>query len=339
MKSVLKHIAAAAAISLSALLLIAGVALFSSDSADASEYYNIKKPAANAVYKVGDKVPVSFYAGVTITETKCDAWGRPVSTTYETMPAEVRVFKGSTLLFKKSFTYTAPTTITTSFVPKTTGTLKICVYGHDRGLNQHTMDLQATQTIKVKKKAASAVKRVKPVISVERTAKKQATITCENDYGYGMKVYRSLKKNGTYKLIKSVKKGTFVDKKLKASKVYYYKVKLFAKSGKKTYTSKWSAKKKADKYTAGISLSYTASKGVKVFWRKINGAGYYLVSRNTKGTSGEYEVISCEDNTTTVYYDKDVEKGKTYYYAVIAEDEASKLVGKYMTNQFKIKIP
>ncbi len=38
-------------------------------------------------------------------------------------------------------------------------------------------------------------------------------------------VYRSTSKNGEYKKIKTVKKTTFTNKKLKAGKQYFYKVK------------------------------------------------------------------------------------------------------------------
>ena len=191
----------------------------------------------------------------------------------------------------------------------------------------------------MKSKKASAVKRVKPKIEVNRTSKKSAEITCTNDLGYGMKIYRATKKNGAYKLIKTVSKATYTDKKLSAKKVYYYKVRLFAKSGKKVYLSKWSSKVKADKYKPGITLSYSASKGVKVSWQKIKGAGYYLICRGTGGVNAGLDVISCESNSTTTFYDKDVQKGTTYYYGVVGEKDNEVIVGKYMSDAYKIKVP
>lgn len=323
---------------LTGLLFLAVFMLFGT-RAQASQYHYFKEPKTNASYTVGTKIPVSFYCGVTISETKCDAWGRPTETVYETMPATLKVFKGNTEIHSVKFTYTKETTIATTYTPKTTGTLKLCLYAHNRGLNNKTEELQDTITIKVKKAKATKVKKIKPVIEVERTGKKTATISCPDNYGFGMKIYRSEKKKGKYKLIKTTSKATFTDKKLAANKSYFYKVRLYGKKGKKTYLSKWSAVKSVGKYDAAkIKLSYSASSGVKVTWQKITGAGYYLVGRNTTGASGEYEIISCEGSDTTTFYDKDVAKGKTYYYCIIAEKGNSEAVGKHIGNQYKITV-
>lgn len=322
----------------SGLLLTAAFLFMGPKSTEASQYYYFKEPTANASVTAGNKINISFYAGVVVSKTECDDWGRPSTTTYETMPVTLKIYKGSTLLATQNFTYTRGTTIETTYTPSATGTLTLKLFGRNVGLNVTEQSLQDTISIKVKKRKASAAKTVKPVIVVERTAKTAVKITCTNDCGYGMKIYRATKKNGKYTLIKTTSKATFTDKKVSAKKVYFYKIRLFAKSGKKEYLSKWSVKVKAEKYVSGkITLSYSASKGVKVSWKEISGAGYYLVARSTTG-SGEYDVISCEDATTTTYYDKDVVKGKTYYYAIIAEDESSQGVGKYMDKKYKIKI-
>ena len=305
----------------------------------ASTYYYFESPSAGASYKVGDKIPVSFYVGVVRKTTKFDAWGNVSSTTYDVMPVTFKVYKGATEVYSESFTYTKGTTLNTTFIPKTAGTLKLQIYGCNMSLTSTAQVLQDTITITVKKKKATAVKSIKPAVSVTRTAKKAVEITCTNDYGFGMRVYRATKKNGTYKLIKVTAKSTFTDKKIAATKAYYYKVRLYAKSGKKTYLSKWSYKKLAGKYKPGVTLTYTASKGVKVTWSKITGAGYYLVYRNNAGVGKEYECISCEDKATTTFYDKDVVKGKTYYYGVVAEKGDAEPVGKHFSNAFKIKIP
>ena len=325
---------------LPALLLFALFAPAGAQQASASEYYYFKTPSSGASYTVGTKIPISFYAGVVIKQTKMDAWGNPSSVTYSDMPVTLKVLKGNTVLYSEEFTYTKGTTIETSYKANDTGTLKLQIYGKSLGLNVTEQTLQATLTIKVKKKKASAVKSIKPKIAVERTDKKIAEITCSNSSGFGMKVYRATKKNGKYKLVKTTSKSTYTDKKLSAKKVYYYKARLYAKSGNKTYVSKWSAKKIAAKFKSGkVTLSYSSSKGVKVTWAKISGAGYYLVGRNTVGTKGEYEVIECGDSKTTTFYDKDVVKGKTYYYSIVAENGDTEVVGKYMSDAYKITIP
>ena len=63
----------------------------------------------------------------------------------------------------------------------------------------------------------------------------------------GYKIYRATKKNGKYKVIKTIKKaGTlkYTDRKLKRGRKYYYKVRTYTKIGSKTYLGKWSKVKK-----------------------------------------------------------------------------------------------
>lgn len=310
------------------LMLMAAYLPFAGETADATAYYSFSTPAAGASYKVGQKIPVKFWVGVEETYTSMDAWGRPESTTYNDMPATFKVFKGDTELYSEDFTYTKAQYIETTYTPTTTGTLKLCVYGRDYGLKTHN-GLQVTTTVKVKKPKPSAVLKLKPEITVERIAKKKALITCTSNYGYGMKIYRAASKNGKYKLIKTTKKSTFTDSKISASKVYYYKVKVYAKGSKKTYLSKWSKKTKAEKYSAGLNLSYSSSAGVKVKWKKVNGAGYYLVRKSTSGIPGENDDAMCYGGDDTQCYDKEVKKGKTYYFTVTAYKNDDTLIKKY----------
>ena len=184
---------------------------------------------------------------------------------------------------------------------------------------------------------APSVKTIKPEVIVTRTAQKSAEIACENRSGLSMQVFRAPKKSGTYKLIVTTAKSTYVDKTIAANKAYYYKVRLSAKSGKKTLLSKFSAVAQAAKYVDGdITLSYSSSKGVKVSWKAMKGAGYYLLFRSV-GNDDEYKEVACVGSETTTYFDKDVQKGKTYYYAVIAEKNDAEFVGKYLDPKYKIK--
>ncbi len=322
MKKILKRMSAillALVIAFAYLPLLGG-------QANAETYFSFSQPTAGATFKAGNKVTVKFWAGTQIEHTVFDGWGQPSYTEYEEMPVTLKVFKGNTEIYSQQYTYTKATYILTTFTPKSAGTLKLCIYGCNRGLAK-VQELQATTTIKVKKAKASKIKKVKPEITVERTAKNKAKIVCTTDYGYGMKVYRATKKNGKYKLIKKTSKNTFTDKTLKASKTYYYKIKLYAKSGKKTYQSKWSAKTLADKYVDGLSLVKVSS-GVKIKWKAVSGTGYYLIRRSTKGVPGEDDVISCEGGETTEYIDTEVQKGKTYYYSVTSYKDGDESVQK-----------
>ena len=305
------------------LMLFSMFLMFGSKTVQASQYYYFTSPAENSTFKAGNKISVSFYAGVVIKETKFDAWGNPSEVIYQDMPVTFKVFKGSTELYSKELTYQKGTTLTVSFIPNTTGTLKLCIYGRNMGLNVTSQTLQDTRLIKVKAKSPAAVKKIKPAVTVERTAKKKAVISCSNDLGFGMKVYRSAKKKGKYKLVKTVKKNTFTDKKIAGTKVYYYKVRLFAKKGKKIYLSKWSAPQKAAKYVPSADTSVlkvkvaNTTRGVKVSWKKYSKAGYYLVSRATS-SKGEGEVLTCNGKDEITFTDNTAAKGKTYYYTVTA---------------------
>ena len=323
------------------LFLLAVFIIAGAGRAEASTYYYFKTPANGGTFTLGDEIPISFYAGVVIRTTNMDAWGRPSSTSYETMPVTLKVFQGEKELDSFRFEYTSGTTIETTYTPKTTGILKLCIYGRNMGLNVIEETLQDTIKIKVKKPSASAITSMKPEVEVVRIAKKKAEITNLTNLGQGMEIYRSEKKNGKYVLIGKTTKTTYTDTKIKASKEYYYKIRIYSKTKKKTYKSPYSNKAKAEIFTgAKIVLSYSKSKGVKVTWKKIKGAGYYLVGRNTKGVNGEYEIIQCcESNGPLTFYDKGVKKGKTYYYCIIAEKGDAQPVGKYMNAAYKIKIP
>ena len=334
MDAVMKRIASFAAV----LLLAAAIVPLGAQTAQAHEHFYFKGPDSGSVYKIGDSIPVSFFAGIVIKNTQFDAWGQPSSTTYETMNAQLKVFKGKTELYSQDFTYTSGETLEATYTPKTTGTLTLRIYGQRMALNDKTMVQYDSITVKVNKLKPASVKSIKPKISVDRVDKKAVEITCENDSGFGMKVFRADKKKGPYKLIKSTKKSTFTDKKVNAKKTYYYKVRLWAKGGSKTYLSKWSAAKKAGKFTARMKVVNAGAKGVKVSWMKIKGADYYLIARNSKGPSAEYDVISCEGADTLTFYDKDVTKGRTYYYMVLGQKGDDDVVGKYYGSKYKVKV-
>ena len=86
-----------------------------------------------------------------------------------------------------------------------------------------------------------------PAKVTAKALKKSAKITWKKVAGAtGYEVYRANKKKGKYKKVKTLKaKATsFTNKKLKAKKTYFFKVRAYiTKNGKKTYSS-WSAVKK-----------------------------------------------------------------------------------------------
>lgn len=74
---------------------------------------------------------------------------------------------------------------------------------------------------------------------VTNSAKKTLKVTWKKVKGVsGYEVYRSTKKNGTYKLVKSLKgesKVSYTNKKLKKGKTYYYKVRAYKQVGNEKF--------------------------------------------------------------------------------------------------------
>lgn len=94
--------------------------------------------------------------------------------------------------------------------------------------------------------AASSIKNVKMTLATPRlkvnAGKKKATVKWNKVSGAnGYVIYRSTSKNGNYKKIttvKSAKTVTYINKKLKAKKTYFYRVRAYRTvNGKKVYSS------------------------------------------------------------------------------------------------------
>ncbi|MCR4690672.1 MAG: hypothetical protein K5739_04965 [Lachnospiraceae bacterium] len=89
----------------------------------------------------------------------------------------------------------------------------------------------------------------KTTVKIKKPKAKGGKITVKwnkNDLASGYEVYRSTKAKKGFKKVKSVssKKLSYVDKKVKAKKTYYYKVRAYIKVDGKKYYSQYSAVKK-----------------------------------------------------------------------------------------------
>ena len=75
-------------------------------------------------------------------------------------------------------------------------------------------------------------------VKVKNSSKKSVKVTFKKVNGAsGYVIYRATKKNGKYKAVSTLKKGTavsYTNKKLKKKSTYYYKVRAYKKVGKKT---------------------------------------------------------------------------------------------------------
>ena len=140
---------------------------------------------------------------------------------------------------------------------------------------------------------------------------------------YGYRIKRSTSKNGTYKVVATLKgknNTTYQDKKLKTAKTYYYKVETINKvNGKKGYSGNSAAVlAKTLKTTSITAVKATGSTSVRLEWKAVDGASGYQIYRSTSKDSGYKKVGQVKGKNTKKYEDKTLEAGKTYYYQVRA---------------------
>ena len=222
------------------------------------------------------------------------------------------------------------------------------------------------KTYKSKYSAAKACNPARPAIESERNSKKKVKLTCTNmPSGVKMEIYRATSKSGRYKLIKTVKKGTYTDASSKAKKVYYYKVRWTAKSGRKTLKSKYSKILKADKYLPAqvpeiTSVTKLDTGKLKIKWRcykkvdrfyvwisedpdadKMRGVADQMYFLKETGATGTSVVVPPEYDNYEGGMIK-LKSGKTYYffvYGVIDPEPGSDLPTKLHSKPFKYKMP
>ena len=141
-------------------------------------------------------------------------------------------------------------------------------------------------------------------------------------------VYRSATgKSGSFKLVKTVKSGAncvYNSKNLKTGTMYYYKVRAVRaeKSGNKTVNYQGieaaPAKLKPVLYKTTINSAKNTAAGTAVIkWTGVNGTHGYKVYRSATNKAGSFKVIRTVKMTKS-YTDKNLKKGKTYYYKVRA---------------------
>ncbi len=126
-------------------------------------------------------------------------------------------------------------------------------------------------------------------------------------------IYKSTKQTKGYKKLATVKKLSYSDGKVKKGVSYYYKIRANHKVG--TYSSGKSevlAVHLAPSTPQGIG--YYTKKKVKVSWDKVEGATAYEIYKKDK--NGKYCLMATTEKLYS--WDKNVKKGKRYYYKVVA---------------------
>ncbi len=149
----------------------------------------------------------------------------------------------------------------------------------------------------------------------------------------GYEVYRSTSKNSGFKKTASVTKTSAADSSLKTGKTYYYKVRAYAKINGNDVYSKYSAVRSVKTSlgkTGKLSLR-TGKAKVTVTYGKVKGASGYQIYRSTKKSGGFKCVKTIKSGSTVKFVNKNLKKGKNYYYKVRAYRtvDGKKVYGAY----------
>ncbi|MDO5292185.1 MAG: PQQ-binding-like beta-propeller repeat protein [bacterium] len=141
----------------------------------------------------------------------------------------------------------------------------------------------------------------------------------------GYFIYRSEKKNSSYKKIKTItnkKTVSYTDSyKIKTGTKYYYKVVAYKKSGTKTVNAKASNIKsgKAILSTTKITKAKASSRSkVSLTWKKVSYASGYEIYQATKKNGTYKKVATINKGKTTNKTITKLKKNKAYYYKVRA---------------------
>lgn len=163
----------------------------------------------------------------------------------------------------------------------------------------------------LKKTDAAAVSQT--VVNIASSTYNSVTLrwaAATNAAGY--KIYRSVDKNGPYRLIAKVPANVYTKKLsgLSIGETYYFKVK--ATGGEDSNI----VSKKMKLSTPSIS-SKAGKRKITVRWGKVSGASGYELYRSTKKGSG-YQLIKELSSSKRSYTNKKLKKKKKYYYKVVA---------------------
>ncbi len=153
-------------------------------------------------------------------------------------------------------------------------------------------------------------------------------------------IYRSTKKDGTYKRIGTAEaKTTFTDKKCTCARRYYYKVKAYRKTQTAQTYSQYSEAKSGYTRPSKAEISgdtkYNATKTI-LKWKKIPQASGYEIYRSLKKSSGYKKVKTVKSGATLTCTDKGLRDDKVYYYKMRAYRtiDGRKVYGSY-SNPFR----
>lgn len=152
----------------------------------------------------------------------------------------------------------------------------------------------------------------------------------------GYEVYRSTSKSNGYKKVATAKSASYIDKKLKAGKTYYYKVRAVSSKAKGSFSSVKSVKTVPE---TSIKKITSGKKGtVTVTWKKASGDGYIIYTAAKK--NGTYKKVKVVNKAKTTKISFKAKSGKNCYVKVAAYCKVSgkKVAGtKSASKNVKVK--
>lgn len=171
------------------------------------------------------------------------------------------------------------------------------------------------------KEGTSTIPLKKPSVRISNTDYRSLTLSWNKSIGaQGYEVYRSKKKNGTYKRVKTIQGGStlkFTNRKLTCGTTYYYKVRAYRKSKGTTRYSSFSAVKsrKVRPLKPSVSIRQSGNRKITVSWKKVAGTTRYVVYR-AKKKKGKYKRLRTLKASARSFTNSGLKKGSRYYYKV-----------------------
>jgi fibronectin type 3 domain-containing protein len=137
------------------------------------------------------------------------------------------------------------------------------------------------------------------------------------------RVYRATSASGSYESMGETYDTKYTDTNVSAGTTYYYKVIAVNGTGQSSYSSYASASPSSSSSGApsaptGVSAS-AYSNYIEVTWQSVANVSYYMIYRATSPYDS-YESVG--DTYDTKYTDTNVGSGTTYYYKIIAVNDA-----------------
>jgi hypothetical protein len=134
-------------------------------------------------------------------------------------------------------------------------------------------------------------------------------------------IYRATSASGSYESMGETYYTNYTDTNVSAGTTYYYKVIAANDAGESndsSYASATPSSSGAPSAPTGVSAS-AYSGAIEVTWQSVANASYYMIYRATSAY-GSYESVA--DTYDTYYTDTNVSAGTTYYYKIIAANDA-----------------